>query len=276
VTNLGKTRRLQRLARYRDGRYLFVPMDHSVSDGPSELVTRFGQIASAVAGAGVDAIVAHKGRMELLVSSSHVEGCALIVHLSAGTSFGLDPDSKVVVGTVAEAARLGADAVSVHVNLGARSEPEQLRALGDVATQCDAHGMPLLVMIYVRGPQIADQTDAKALAHAVNVAADLGADLVKTALPRPVAGVQRILDSCSRPVIFSGGSDKQTDDLLAIADLVISCGGAGFAIGRRAWTQPNPAEVVSALTAIVHPGQRPAAGVGVGGQLLATSPEVLK
>lgn len=256
MSSLGKKRRLQRIGRRGDGRYLLVPMDHSVSDGTPELVTRFGQIASAVAGAGADGIIAHKGRMELLVSSAHVDHCALIVHLSAGTTFGLDAESKVTVGTVAEAARLGADAVSVHVNLGARSEPEQLRTLGDVATQCDVHGVPLLVMIYVRGPNIADETDARALAHAVNVAADLGADLIKTALPQPLSGVRRILESCAKPIIFSGGSNKRTDDLLATAELVVSLGGAGFAIGRRAWMQPNPAEIVAALTAIIHPDQR--------------------
>lgn len=253
MTNLGKARRLQRLGRYQDHRYLFVPMDHSVSDGPPELVTRFGQVASAVAAAGADAVIAHKGRMELLVATPHVARSALIIHLSAGTSFGLDSESKVVVGTVQEAARLGADAVSVHINLGARTEPEQLMALGDVATQCDSHGMPLLVMVYVRGPKIDHETDPRKLAHAVNVAVDLGADIVKTALPEPVSEVKRIIDSCSRPVIFSGGSDRRTDDLLAVADLVISCGGAGFAIGRRAWTQRNPEEVVTALSAIIHP-----------------------
>ena len=255
MNNLGKARRLRRLSRHADGRYLFIPMDHSTSDAPPELVTRFDQVASDVATAGADAIIAHKGRMRLLATCPGLEKCALIVHLSAGTSFGLDAQSKVVVGTVAEAARLGADAVSVHVNLGSRTEPEQLRALGKVATHCDMHGIPLLAMIYVRGPEVTNETDVGALAHAVNVAADLGADLVKTALPQPVSGVPRILESCTVPVIFSGGSNRETDDLLDTVEWVISCGGAGFAIGRRAWMRPDPEQIVRSLAAAVHPRQ---------------------
>lgn len=253
MTTSGKARRLQRLSRVGDGRYLFVPMDHSVSDGPPELVTRFGPLASTVAAAGADAIIAHKGRMGLLVSSPGVHASSLVVHLSAGTSFAPDRHSKVIVGTVAEAIRLGADAVSVHINLGAPTEPEQLRSLGDVATQCDTHGLPLIAMVYVRGAGVIDETDVGALAHAVNVAVDLGADIVKTSLPRPLSGVRRILDSCSRPVVFSGGSETQTDDLLATVEAVMDSGGAGFAIGRRAWTTPDPGDIVSALSKIIHP-----------------------
>ncbi|WP_308209053.1 hypothetical protein [Actinoallomurus purpureus] len=48
--------------------------------------------------------------------------CALVVHLSAGTAYAADADAKVLVGEVEEAVRLGADAVSVHVNLGSDTE----------------------------------------------------------------------------------------------------------------------------------------------------------
>lgn len=257
MTSPGKARRLQRLSRWGDGRYLFVPMDHSISDGPPELVTRFGEIAVHAARAGADAVIAHKGRIAQLTGLPETGRTGLIVHLSAGTSFGLAAHSKVVVGTVGEAAALGADAVSVHINLGCDSEPQQLVDVGAVATQAEACGMPLLVMVYTRGPNVPDETDARKLAHAVNVAVDLGADLVKTSLPRPLGEVGRIIDASSKPLIFSGGSERSADDLMATAETVMSLGAAGFAVGRRAWTQPDPGEVVGSLAAVIHPAARP-------------------
>ena len=54
----------------------------------------------------------------------------LIVHLSAGTGLGTDPNSKVIVTTVEEALAMGADAVSIHINIGAESEPQMIENAG--------------------------------------------------------------------------------------------------------------------------------------------------
>ena len=45
-----------------------------------------------------------------------------MVHLSASTAHAPDPDAKYLVTGVEEAMRLGADAVSVHVNIGSHTK----------------------------------------------------------------------------------------------------------------------------------------------------------
>ncbi|HJQ01827.1 MAG TPA: 2-amino-3,7-dideoxy-D-threo-hept-6-ulosonate synthase [Jatrophihabitans sp.] len=261
--NLGKQRRLNRLCRSGDGRYFFVPMDHSVSDGPPELCTRFAQVGLAAAQAGADALIMHKGRMAALAADPGVRGCGLIVHLSASTVHGPDPDAKVLVGCVREAVRLGADAVSVHVNVGSRSEPEQLRGLGEVADQCEEFGMPLLAMVYLRGPQVLDSYDATELAHVVNIAIDLGADLVKTSMPRPLNQLSQLVDSaCGRLILSGGPAADDSLEFLGIAEYAIRAGVAGLAIGRRVWTAAEPAAVVRELAQLIHPGSPVVAAVG--------------
>lgn len=144
----GMALRLSRLSRHSDGRYLFVPMDHSVGDGPIVAARDFnGLVRTAVAG-GADAIVVHKGRAAT-VDPGLLRDCALIVHLSASTSHATDVDAKVLVGDVEEAIQLGADAVSVHVNIGSDTESRQLTDLSSVADACSAvgyaaagHGVP--------------------------------------------------------------------------------------------------------------------------------------
>src|SRR5699024_10324831 len=97
---------------------MITPMDHTISDGrvvpPSTSVDR---LAGQLAAGGVDAVVLHKGRLRHVRPERFV-GMSLIVHLNASTSQAPDPDAKYVVTEVEEAVRLGADAVSIHVNLG--------------------------------------------------------------------------------------------------------------------------------------------------------------
>ena len=50
--------------------------------------------------------------------------------------------------------RLGADAVSVHINVGAKEEPEMLQMLGTISDKCDEWSVPLVAMMYARGENV--------------------------------------------------------------------------------------------------------------------------
>jgi 2-amino-4,5-dihydroxy-6-oxo-7-(phosphonooxy)heptanoate synthase len=242
--------RLARLSRHRDGRFLFVPMDHSVADGPIVPAGRFNDLVQAVVTGGADAIVVHKGRART-VDPALLRDCALIVHLSASTPHSPDAEAKVLVGAVEEAVRLGADAVSVHVNMGSDTEARQLADLGTVAEACQKWSVPLLAMVYPRGPRISDPHDPALLAHAVNVAADLGATLVKTTWPLPLSKLAAVTASCPIPVLVAGGGD-QDGDLTAFATAAMEAGCGGLAVGRRVFGSPSPTAALKALASVVH------------------------
>src|SRR4030067_309904 len=72
-----------------------------------------------------------------------------------------DSNRKVLVPTGEDALRRGPDAVSIHVNLGAEDEARMLRDFGTVSTDCQRWGIPLLAMIYTRGPKIRNEYDAR-------------------------------------------------------------------------------------------------------------------
>lgn len=245
-----KALRLRRLSRPQDDRYLFVPLDHSVSDGPVVPRDRWHDLISAVVLGGADAVIVHKGRVRTL-DPAVLGGCALIVHLSAGTSHMADAHAKVLVGEVDEALRLGADAVSVHVNIGSDTESRQLADLGTVAAECDRWNVPLVVMAYARGPRIGDAADPAVLAHVVNIAADLGADIVKTTLARPAEEMAEVTASCPVPVIVAGGPASE-NSLAGHARTAMATGCAGLAVGRRVFTSPTPMQLVAELASIVH------------------------
>ncbi|MFG2298605.1 2-amino-3,7-dideoxy-D-threo-hept-6-ulosonate synthase [Streptomyces sp. NPDC048603] len=253
----GRELRLSRLSRRADGRYLFVPLDHSVSDGPVVAADEFDRLVGALVAGGADALIVHKGRART-IDPRHLRQCALIVHLSAGTSRAADAHEKVLVGSVREAVQLGADAVSVHVNVGSPTEARQLADLGAVAAECARWEMPLLAMIYPRGPRISDSHDPELLAHVVNIAADLGADLVKTSVAAPMTAMADVVASCPVPVLVAGGAPAG-ESLTRFARSAVGAGCAGLAVGRRVFGSPDPEALVRELASIVHgPGPEPA------------------
>ena len=252
----GREIRLNRLSRHGDERYLFIPLDHSVSDGPVVNADEFDRLMGSLVAGGADAVIVHKGRARG-IAPRHLRECALIVHLSAGTSRAADTNQKVLVASVEEAVQLGADAVSVHVNVGSDTESRQLADLGAVAAECTRWEMPLLAMIYPRGPRISDPHEPELLAHVVNIAVDLGADLVKTSAAEPMSAMADVVASCPVPVLVAGGQPSGRS-LAQYAQSAVDAGCAGLAVGRRVFTDPETETLVRELAAIVHaPRQQP-------------------
>ncbi len=246
----GRDRRLARLSRWGDGRFLFVPMDHSVSDGPIATADRFTGLVADVACGGADAIIVHKGRARAMDPDA-LRGTGLVVHVSASTAFAADTTAKVLVGDVEDALRLGADAVSVHLNLGSPTESAQLSDIGRVASAADRWGLPLLVMAYARGPLVPERPGGERVAHVVSVAVDVGADIVKTVVPLPRDEVADVVASSPVPVIVAGGADDGSD-LLDFGRAMMGAGCAGLAVGRRVFGAVAPRELVRELVSVVH------------------------
>jgi len=244
----GKKRRLKRIFR-SDQRAVIVPMDHGVTVGPVKGLVKMQEIIDKLLQGGVDAVVLHRG------VAKHVDtgNAGLIVHLSGSTKLGPDPNNKVQVCSVEEAVRIGADAVSVHINVGAEQEDKMLAKLGGVADDCDRYGMPLLAMMYPRGPKIQNEHAVDVVAHAARLGAELGADIVKTNYTGSVDTFKEVVRGCHVPVIIAGGPKVETvREVLQMVHDSIKVGGAGLSIGRNVFQHENPTLMVRALSAIVH------------------------
>jgi fructose-bisphosphate aldolase/2-amino-3,7-dideoxy-D-threo-hept-6-ulosonate synthase len=201
--------------------------------------------------AKVDAFVIHKG----IARAVNTGNAGLIVHVSGSTKHSPDPNRKARVCSVLEALRLGADAVSVHINMGAPSEAEMLTKLGDVADECHAYGLPLLAMMYPRGPSIQSEHDRTVVAHAARLGAELGADIVKTNYTGDPESFREVVASCPVPLIIAGGPKAKTDrDIFQMVYDANAAGCAGISIGRNVFQHEDPRKMARALVAIVHDG----------------------
>jgi 2-amino-4,5-dihydroxy-6-oxo-7-(phosphonooxy)heptanoate synthase len=250
--SFGRRMRLRRLYRYGDDHLFVVPLDHSINDGPLGASMPTDRLVGTLAAAGVDAVVLHKGTARH-IDPSRFAGTALIVHLSASTVRATDPDAKYLVAGVEEALRYGADAVSTHVNLGSRSEERQIADTAAVADACDRWNVPLLAMIYPRGPGISDPASPELVAHAVTLGVDLGADIVKTVRTESDVAMKDIVSASPVPVIVAGGpriSDQ--DSIMAYVSGVLGTGAAGVAMGRNVFQTSDPGAIAARVTGVVH------------------------
>lgn len=246
----GKKRRMRRIFR-SDNKTVVVPMDHGVTIGPVKGLENMQTTIDKLLLGGVDAVLINRG----IAKKVDTPNIGLIIHLSGITTHCPDPNNKVQIGSVDDAVRLGADAVSVHINVGAKQEDSMLATLGKVACDCDDFGMPLLAMMYPRGPSIKDSHATDIVAHAARLGAELGADIIKTNYTGDVESFKTVIDSCPVPVIIAGGPKMETSrDVLQMVKDSITAGGAGLSIGRNVFQHENPTKIVKALSAIVHNG----------------------
>ncbi|WP_055603516.1 2-amino-3,7-dideoxy-D-threo-hept-6-ulosonate synthase [Streptomyces aureus] len=251
--HFARSLRLRRLYRHSTAGLMITPLDHSIHDGPVvPKGTTLDQLAARIAAGGADAVVVHKGSVRH-ISPERFAAMSLIIHLNASTSQALDPNAKYVVAGVEEALRLGADAVSVHVNLGSDDERQQIGDLGRIADACDRWNLPLLAMVYPRGPRISDPRDPAVVAHAVTIAADLGADLVKTVFLGSTAEMLDLTAACPVPVLVAGGPAlEKEEDVLAYVRDAIAGGAGGVAMGRNIFQAKDPRALAAKVARIVH------------------------
>ena len=249
---IGKEVRVERIIDRNTGKTVIVPMDHGVSVGPIMGLTNMKDIMSQVANGGANAVVVHKG----MVGQGHRKSgpdMGLIIHLSGSTSLSPEPNAKTIVCTVEEAIKLGADGVSIHVNIGNGHEKAMLQDFGTIAQIASEWGMPLLAMIYPRGEKIKDEYNPEAIKHAARLGAELGADVVKVSYTGDPESFRGVVEGCHIPVIIAGGPAMGSD--LAILKMVkgaMEAGACGTSIGRNVFQYKNPTKMVRAISMIVH------------------------
>jgi fructose-bisphosphate aldolase / 2-amino-3,7-dideoxy-D-threo-hept-6-ulosonate synthase len=224
-------------------------MDHGISSGPLDGIKDITKFIYDTEKSGLSCILLNKGIIKILPRPINI---GLIAHMSASTSLGPDPNKKVLLGSVKEAIRLGADAVSLHINIGSREEPMMLYSLGLIADECNKWGMPLIAMMYPRGENIKNPHDPSIISHAARIGAEAGADIVKTVYTGDIDTFKDVVKSCPVPIVIAGGPKSNTNkDILELCHGAIQAGSIGITFGRNIFTHSNPKKLIKALYEII-------------------------
>jgi len=246
-----------RLARILPGgRGVWIPLDHGASNYPEQGLQDMDSLVQNIIAGGADAIVLHKGSLTHHADTTGWHG--FVCHVSASTVHGGVRDQhKVSVATAEECWQRGAMGVSGQVNLGDVAETEMIESLGRLTTEAFPLAMPVLGMVYPRGPnlKVSEGDSTMGIAHAARLAWELGCDVVKVPWTGSPESFREVTQAAPIPVLIAGGPSGGTflETLQTVEDS-IAAGGAGVCMGRQVFASDNPQSHVAALRAVIHDG----------------------
>ncbi len=254
------------------GRLVILPVDQGFEHGPAR------SFAPNPAGydpryhfqlalqAGCNAYAAPLGFLE--AGAAEFAGqIPLILKLNNNESLYTDADPlSAVTGSVGDALRLGCAAVGFTIYPGSANAKLQYEQLREIIEEAKSVGLASVVWSYPRGAQMSKEgeTAIDVVAYAAQIAAQLGAHLIKVKPPSahleqeaarkvyekeqiPVSTladrIHHVVQSAfggRRIVIFSGGPKSDRDSLLAEVQGIRDGGGFGSIIGRNAFQRPLP------------------------------------
>ena len=246
----GMTNRLAQLVQ-PDGHALFLPIDHGYFQGPTRKLEKPGETIEPLL-PYADALFVTRGVLRSSVNPNNSK--PVILRVSGGTSMvGKDLANEGIATSMEEAIRLNASAVGISVFVGSDYEKESLLNLAKLVDEGERYGIPVMAVTAV-GKEL-EKRDARYLALACRIAAELGARVVKTYW---CEDFERVTEGCPVPVVMAGG--PQVDTELEVFEFVhdgMQKGSIGVNLGRNIWQNEFPMAMIKAIRAIVHQNATP-------------------
>ena len=266
------------------GRLVILPVDQGFEHGPARsfasnpLSYNPHYHFELAIEAGCNAYAAPLGFLEA--------GCAefagqipLILKLNNSDSlFGEDDPCQAVTGSIEDALRLGCCAVGYTIYPGSAYSQDMYEDLREIALEAKSVGLAVVVWSYPRGGNLskAGETAIDVVCYAAQIAAQLGAHIVKVKVPTdhveqaeakkvyqkenvpistPTERIRHVIQSTfdgRRIVIFSGGAKGEDRKIFDEARAIRDGGGFGSIIGRNSFqrTKPEALEFLSAVMKI--------------------------
>jgi putative autoinducer-2 (AI-2) aldolase len=242
----GMENRLSKLIQ-PDGKCFFLPIDHGYFQGPTASLEKPGETIKPLL-PYCDALFVTRGVLRSAISPKIDK--PIILRVSGGTSMvGKDLANEGITTSIQEILRLNVSAVGVSIFVGTDYEHQTLLNLSKLVNECEDYGIPVMAVTAV-GKEIG-QKDARYLALACRIAAELGAKVVKTYWCEK--DFNKVVNGCPVPVVMAGGPKCETE--LEVFEFVydgMQKGAIGINLGRNVWQNPHPVAVAKALRAVVH------------------------
>ena len=255
---LGKEVRMSRLVNPKSNKMMAITVDHATSRGIAPLtgLHHVQDTIDKIILGRPDAMTLTKGIAEHCMWN-HAGEVAMLMKISNYSP--VAPTKDTIFGTVDEAIRMGADAVSMGCMTLGDFQGEQFEAIGRVSEECMRKGMPLIGHVYHKGESVKpeDRTAWENIAYCVRSACELGMDIIKTTYtgdPESMAKVVATVPSTFRIVIQGGDACKTLDDYLQMTRDAMDCGVGGVTMGRFVWDYKDVTALVIALRYIIHEG----------------------
>jgi len=265
------------------GKLVILPVDQGFEHGPAR---SFAKNSPAYdphyhfklsIDAGLSAFAAPLGMLEA-GASTFAGQIPLIMKINSSNSLSNDKSapSQALTGSVSEAIRLGCSAVGFTIYPGSEMALDMISDIQEIAAEAKDAGLAVVVWSYPRGGNISKEgeTAIDIVTYAAHMAALVGAHIIKVKPPTsfieqdeakkvysseniPISSlnerIKHVVQSCfngKRLVVFSGGSSKDKENLLAEVRELYLGGSSGSIIGRNSFQRPY-GEALALLNQII-------------------------
>jgi putative autoinducer-2 (AI-2) aldolase len=242
--DFGMKNRLSRIFSPKTGRTVMLAVDHGYFQGPTTGLKDMKNITPLIPLA--DCLFVTRGILRNSVDPRI--GTAVCLRVSGGPSILGELYHEDITTSMEEALRLNASGVGMSIFVGAKNEDRTIANLGRLVNEAERYDMPVLAITAV-GKEMA--RDARYLALACRIAAEIGAHFVKTYY---CEDFHKVVEATPVPVVIAGGKKIPEMDALLMTENAIRAGAKGVDMGRNIFQSDNPVGMIKAAKAIVHRG----------------------
>ncbi len=234
-------------ASFHQGRCVMLAIDHGYFQGPTTGLEKPGRTVEPLLDFA-DALMLTRGVLRNDIDAN--KNVPIVLRVSGGTSVLKDDlsDEDLSV-SMEDALRLNASAVAISIFVGSENERRSLTNLSKLCDRGQKYGMPVLAVTAV-GKQMA--RDSRYLGLACRIAAELGAQVVKTYY---CEDFEKVVAGCPVPIVIAGGKKIEEKDALTLAYDAVQRGAVGVDMGRNIFQSRWPVEMIRSVRSIVHEGK---------------------
>jgi DhnA family fructose-bisphosphate aldolase class Ia len=265
----GANVRLGQLFDRDSGRSFIAAFDHGLTLGPKPGSEQALEVLERIVTGCPDGILVSPGTMKLgghlfgfrgapvpIVRGDWIYNNEVYPGLPAALQDPRQGENYEVICSPEDALALGAGAITMFLIVGTAegatfsSNVRQLSAALQAARRV---GLPVIVESVLWGARMEDKRDPELLAFGARIAAELGADAIKTAYTGDPASMRQVVEGCPIPVLVLGGVRSSSPDVILDATRGALAGGAkGVVYGRNVWQAEQPGEMCRLLREVIH------------------------
>ncbi len=263
MSDFGKRVRLNRLLKAPQGKALVVAFDHPLVLGPIPGTVNPSEQIGLFAKAGVNGVLMNFGMLKHAAALLSGPAPSLILRLDWTTAWAaLESGGKLhseLLARPEDALRNGADAVLTYLFVGTGDmefEAKEIARNAAVARECERIGLPLVVETLARGKGVTDPTSPEWMKLHTRMAAEIGADIIKTEYTGNVATMKDVVTTCPIPILVLGGERRSDEAASNAVRGAVESGAAGVFFGRNVFQAANVAEFLKRTRALLDAGSK--------------------
>ncbi len=240
----GMQNRLSGIIKPDTGRCVMLAIDHGYFQGPTTGLEQPGKTIAPLLDYA-DALMVTRGVLRNVVDPNR--RIPIVLRVSGGASIlKEDLSDEELTVSMEDAIRLNASCVALSIFVGSAHEKQTLTNLARLCDRGQKYGIPVLADTAV-GKEMA--RDARYLGLACRIAAELGAQIVKTYYCNDF---EKVVAGCPVPIVIAGGKKVEERDALKLACSAVGEGAVGVDMGRNIFQSKWPVHMIQAVRSIVH------------------------